>query len=125
MACRRGILAHGEYNGLDPLRVRWVGNGMPMAVNSYWHRAQRLRISRRRLLATGGAGAAGFLAVTAFGGVRPAKGEGPGREGTPRYGGRYQTAVPYDFDTLDPHLPFPTAPFLARVYNVLLARSAA
>src|SRR3990170_1811508 len=98
-----------------------------MATKSYWQRFQRERISRRRLLGTAGAGAAGLAIVTACGGDNGTSGDTtPGQtpSGTPKVGGRYLEATDTNIDTLDPHLSVAGGPgWLIRVYNVLVNQS--
>jgi len=107
--------------------------GTSMATKSYWARFQRERISRRRLLGTGGAGAAGLAVVAACGGGGgdEAPGETPGvvaptstPASQPVAGGRFQSARNAVFDTLDPHLSVASLLIFPRVYNVLIKQSA-
>ncbi len=102
-----------------------------MARPGYWERFQRQRISRRRLLAATGAGAAGLTLAAACGGedkgAAPgetlAPGQTPSGE-TPRYGGRWQAAASAVFDTLDPHLAIASAlTYFPRIYNLLVKQS--
>lgn len=105
-----------------------------MATNGYWHRVQRQRISRRRLLASTGAGAAGIAIIAACGddngggGATPGTTGTPGAEGTPKAGGRYKQATSIISDStfgLDPHLAVAAGlDYFARMYNVLVNRSA-
>ena len=96
-----------------------------MSTKSYWQRFERQRISRRRVLAATGIGAAG-LAVAA------ACGEGGGDEpqatvddsGAPKYGGRYIFSITGDWATIDPVTSAAFGPgIFPRIYNVLLDRS--
>src|SRR3972149_4938280 len=109
-----------------------------MATGSYWERFQRQRITRRRLLAVSGAGAArlGGAAAPAGGGGPAACGEeaggpGPGEPpgqtpaGTPVRGGRFKASETADFDTLDPVLGITsTVTYFPRMYNFLINVSA-
>lgn len=103
-----------------------------MGTISYWQRFQRERISRRRLLGTAGAGAAGLVIVTACGSDKNGTSgkETPGLTpaGTPKPGGRYKEATPVISDAtfgLDPHLAIAAGlAYFARMYNVLVNRSA-
>ena len=101
-----------------------------MTRKNYWERFQRERVSRRRLLAVSGMGAAGLAVAVACGEEKggPA-GETPGVTGTPptakpKPGGRYQVATDVNVDTLDPHLSIAGGPaWFPRVYNVLIKQS--
>lgn len=99
-----------------------------MGTTSYWQRFERQRISRRRLLGTAGAGAAGLFIVTACGSDKkgPAGGKTPGQtpSGTPRAGGTYKTAITGDWGTLDPLTSVAFGPgIIAKMYNGLAIRS--
>ncbi len=97
--------------------------------SSYWQRFQRERISRRRLLGTAGAGAAGIALITACGSDDNGSdgGQTPqptGSSGTPRAGGTYKTAITGDWGTLDPLTSVAFGPgILAKMYNGLAIRS--
>ncbi len=106
-----------------------------MARRNYWQRFQRTRVSRRRVLAAGGIGAAGLAVAAACGGgggegdetpgpgETPAGGETPS-SGVPKSGGRYVTATDVPPDTLDPHISVAGGPSeFPRFYNALLVRS--
>ncbi|MEX0785160.1 MAG: ABC transporter substrate-binding protein [Dehalococcoidia bacterium] len=101
-----------------------------MATKSYWQRFQRQRISRRRMLAVTGAGAAGLAVVAACGDDDGGGGDGTpeptqGVVGEPKYGNRYQIGTAVNVDTLDPHISIAGGPaYFPRIYNVLVARSA-
>ncbi len=97
-----------------------------MTSSSYWQRLQHQRISRRRMLAATGAGAAGLAIAAACGG------EGSDAQptdiatasGVPKYGGRFQIGTSAVIDTLDPHLSIAAGTaFFPRIYNLLVARS--
>ncbi len=102
-----------------------------MSTKSYWQQFERQRISRRRLLAVGGASAAGVAVVAACSskksGTSGKKTGTPGKS-TPKAGGRYKAATPVVADStfgLDPHLAIAAGPaYFARMYNVLVNRSA-
>ncbi len=103
-----------------------------MATKSYWHRFQRGRVSRRRLIGTAGAGAAGLAVAAACGGgggggeatVTPEAAVTPTGEGTPKAGGRYRSFANVDWGTLDPVVSVGGATgIFARMYNALLDRS--
>ena len=95
-----------------------------MATKSYWQRLQRERISRRRLLGTAGAGAAGLVIVSACGGDNGTSGDKTPGAGTPKVGGRYLEATDTNIDTLDPHLSVAGGPgWLIRTYNTLVNQS--
>jgi len=98
-----------------------------MASNGYWHRLQARRLSRRRLIATGGAGAAGLAFAAACSdkksGTSP-DGTPGGAAGQPVSGGRMKSARNAVFDTLDPYNSVASLNILARLYNVLLKQSA-
>lgn len=97
---------------------------------SYWQRFERERISRRRLLGTAGAGAAGLAVVAACGNDKGPSGKGKTAlpSGTPRPGGRFKEATPVLSDAifgLDPHLAIAAGlVYFARMYNMLVNRSA-
>lgn len=102
-----------------------------MGTTSYWQRFERQRITRRRLLGTAGAGAAGLAIVTACGsdnGTAKPTGAATVPSGTPVPGGRYKEATPVISDAvfgLDPHLAIAAGlAYFARMYNVLVNRSA-
>ena len=101
-----------------------------MAKGSYWQRIQRERISRRRLIGTAGAGAAGLAVVAACGGGAtdtptagtPTVSGTPA--GTPKVGGRWQATSNADFGSLDPHTSVAGAvEYFPRIYNVLIKQS--
>lgn len=100
-----------------------------MATKNYWERFQRQRVSRRRLLATAGAGAAGLAVVAACGdgGGEPGP-ETPRAEGTPKPGGVYKDATDVISDAffgLHPYLAIAAGPaYFARMYNALFNQSA-
>jgi peptide/nickel transport system substrate-binding protein len=102
-----------------------------VTTENYWQRFQRQRLSRRRLLATAGLGAAGLVAVTACGGgeEEPAVGQTPGvgetpAAGVPKRGGRYKGVNTGDWGTIDPVTSVGTSVGITpRMYNVLLNRS--
>lgn len=100
-----------------------------MAVKSYWQQFERQRISRRRLLAASGAGAAGIAVVAACGGGKsgtsktPSGGQTPSL-GTPKSGGVYKEYVPGAWGTIDPLTSVAYGPeLLAKMYNALVLRS--
>ena len=99
-----------------------------MATSHYWNRISRQRISRRRVLAATGAGAAGLAIAAACGDG------GDGDEttveptsapvGVPKYGGIFKNATSAVIDTLDPHLSIAAGTaYFPRIYNLLVARS--
>lgn len=95
---------------------------------SYWQRFQRQRISRRRLLAATGAGAAGLAIVTACGdgggGEATPGATGTEAAGAPKRGGIYRYAITGDWGTIDPITSVAFGPgILARMYNALVIRS--
>ncbi|MEX0786645.1 MAG: ABC transporter substrate-binding protein, partial [Dehalococcoidia bacterium] len=100
-----------------------------MATPTYWSRFQRQRISRRRMLAVTGAGAAGIAIVAACGDDDGGGGDGTpeptqGVVGDPKYGNRFQVGTAVNIDTLDPHVSIAAGPaFFPRIYNVLMRRS--
>ena len=98
-----------------------------MATKSYWQRLERERISRRRLLGTAGAGAAGLVIVTACGGGNGTSGDktpGPTSSGVAKNGGRYLTTTDVNVDSLDPHISIAGGPgYFPRVYNVPVKQS--
>lgn len=102
----------------------------------YWDGVARSRITRRRALALGGAGALSVAALSiagcdggdatlgeptaTSGGADILNGGGP-----PRHGGRYATANAANFGTFDPHLGVQVASaYFPRIYNVLVNQSA-
>jgi len=98
-----------------------------MASTGYWQRLQARRISRRRLIAAGGVGAA----VLAFAAACNDKTGGTAQNGTPGgdagepvYGGRMKSARNAVFDTIDPYTSVASLNILARLYNVLAKQSA-
>ena len=98
-----------------------------MAANGYWHRVQRTRISRRRLLKAAGAGTAGLAVIAATGGgvTLAAPGGRPAAGGVPLRGGRFRFALTREFDSLDPVTGFGSGPTIfPRMYNTLVAVSA-
>jgi peptide/nickel transport system substrate-binding protein len=97
-----------------------------MASTGYWHRFQARRISRRRLLVAGGAGAAGLAVAAACNDSKGGTSEDgtPSEAGQPVYGGRMKSARNAVFDTLDPYNSVASLNILARLYNVLMKQSA-
>ena len=101
-----------------------------MATTSYyWDKIRRQRISRRRMLAVTGAGAAGLAIAAACGESGDDDGEpdddGQVSAGTPVYGGRMQIGTAVNIDTLDPHVSIAGGVgYFPRIYNVLVAQSA-
>ncbi len=98
-----------------------------MATSRYWQKLQRQRITRRRMLAVTGAGAAGLAIGAACGDsggdAGPDATDAPDF-GVPRYGGRYQVGTPTNIDSLDPHVSIGGGPaYFPRIYNLLVARS--
>ena len=98
-----------------------------MTTSTYWQKLQRQRITRRRMLAATGAGAAGLAIAAACGGsggdAGPDATEAPDF-GVPRYGGRYQQGSNVNIDTLDPHVSIAGGvAFFPRMYNLLVAQS--
>lgn len=103
----------------------------------YWQRFEKQRISRRRLLVTSGAGAAGLALVAACGGGNGGNGGGNGTPpsgtvtaspteplGEPKRGGRYKGVNQGDWGTIDPVTSVGTATgILPRMYNTLFTRS--
>ncbi len=100
-----------------------------MATTSYyWDKIRRQRISRRRMLAVTGAGAAGLAIAAACGDSGDDDGEpaddGQVSAGTPVYGGRHQIGTAVNIDTLDPHISIAGGVgYFPRIYNVLMAQS--
>jgi peptide/nickel transport system substrate-binding protein len=99
-----------------------------MTTKSYWQQFERQRITRRRLLAVSGAGAAGLAVVAACSSKKKTTPSGttPGQtpSGTPKVGGRYLEATDVNIDTLDPHLSVAGGPgWFMRTYNVLVNQS--
>ena len=101
-----------------------------MDKTSYWDRFRRQRISRRRMLAATGVGAAGLVIAAACDddeGGEPSDGTSV-PSGTPQPGGRYKEATSVISDAtfgLDPHLAVANGlAYFARTYNVLMNRSA-
>lgn len=98
-----------------------------MASTGYWQRLQARRISRRRLIAAGGVGAAGLAFAAACNDKKSGtsqNGTPGGATGEPVYGGRMQSARNAVFDTLDPYNSVASLNVLARLYNVLVKQSA-
>ena len=103
-----------------------------MSPNRYWNRIQRQRITRRRMLAATGVGAAGNALDAACGDdgkieepiITGTPDGTPQALGQPKYGNRYQAAIGLNIDTLDPHVSIAggTA-FFPRIYNLLLRQS--
>ncbi len=99
-----------------------------MTISTYWQHTQRQRITRRKMLAATGAGAAGLAIAAACGDsggdAEPEPTDQGDSLGTPRYGGRYQVAIATNIDSLDPHVSIGAGPaFFPRIYNVLVAQS--
>jgi ABC-type transport system substrate-binding protein len=103
-----------------------------MDKTSYWDRFRRQRITRRRMLAATGVGAAGLVIAAACdddesggGGETPEGTSAP--SGTPQPGGRYQESTSVISDAtfgLDPHLSVAAGlAYFARTYNILINRS--
>ena len=99
-----------------------------MTTQGYWRTLQRQRITRRRMLATTGAGAAGLAIAAACGdsgGDADPDATGAPDVGVPRYGGRYQVGTAGNIDTLDPHVSIAGGvAYFPRIYNLLVAQSA-
>ncbi|MCH8025267.1 MAG: ABC transporter substrate-binding protein [Chloroflexi bacterium] len=97
-----------------------------MSTKSYWQRFERQRISRRRVLAATGIGAAGLAVAAACGdggegGEPQPTGDG---SGAPNYGGRFIYSITGDWATIDPVTSAGFAPgIFPRIYNCLLDRS--
>ncbi len=98
-----------------------------MSTKSYWQRFERQRISRRRLLAATGVGAAGFAVAAACGdggGEGGATVQPTDRSSAPKYGGRYIYSIEGDWGTIDPVTSVGLGPgIFPRIYNTLLDRS--
>ena len=97
-----------------------------MSTKSYWQRFERQRISRRRVLAATGVGAAGLAVAAACGDGDEAGEPQPtvGDSGAPKYGGKYIYAVTGDWATIDPVTSAGFGPgIFPRIYNCLLDRS--
>ena len=97
-----------------------------MSTKSYWQRFERQRISRRRVLAATGVGAAGLAVAAACGDGDEAGEPQPtaGDSGTPKYGNRYIFAIGVDWGTIDPVTSVASGPgIFPRIYNALLDRS--
>src|SRR3990170_2697592 len=100
--------------------------GAIMRTNTYWQRFERQRISRRRLLAAAGTGAAGLAVFAACNDKETAGGPTgtPGAGGVAKNGGRYQLATDVNVDSLDPHISIAGGPgYFPRVYNVPVKQS--
>jgi peptide/nickel transport system substrate-binding protein len=103
-----------------------------MDKTSYWDRFRRQRITRRRMLAATGVGAAGLVIAAACddddngGGGQTTPGATV-PSGTPQPGGRYKESTSVIADStfgLDPHLSVAAGlAYFARTYNVLINRS--
>ena len=98
-----------------------------MTTSTYWEKLERQRITRRRMLAATGAGAAGLALAAACGDSGgdgdPDATDEPDAE-APRYGGRYQLGFAATIDTLDPHLSIAAGvAFFPRIYNLLVRQS--
>ncbi len=100
-----------------------------MRNDNYWQKFQRQRISRRRLLAAGGVGAAGLALVAACGGDDEPTADGtpegtPGASGAPVRGGKWAFAITVDWGTIDPVTSVATGPqIFPRIYNTLVEQS--
>lgn len=97
-----------------------------MGTNSYWQRFERQRVSRRRLLATAGTGAAGLAVVAACSNKKSGTSGKvtPGADGEPQPGGRYVYAITGDWGTIDPLTSVAFGPgIFGDIYNPLLDRS--
>jgi ABC-type transport system substrate-binding protein len=110
-----------------------------MAGSSYWDRFERQRVSRRRVLATTGTGAAGLLLVAACGGggssgtktpaagvktPTGAAGTTPADAGPPKIGGRYKGVNQGAWGTIDPVVSVGTSVgIMPKFYNTLISRS--
>jgi ABC-type transport system substrate-binding protein len=103
-----------------------------MTTKNYWQRFRRQRISRRRLLASTGLGAAGLTVAAACGGDdeepgptgTPAAGETPAVAGAPKRGGTYKGLTQGDWGTIDPVTSVGNSTGITpRMHNVLLNRS--
>ena len=96
-----------------------------MTPAGYWNRFQHQRISRRRMLATTGAGAAGLAIAAACGGDTDTEAQPTtAAPGVPKYGGRFKNGTSAVIDTLDPHLSIAAGTaYFPRIYNLLVARS--
>jgi peptide/nickel transport system substrate-binding protein len=110
-----------------------------MAGKSYWTHLERRRVSRRRMLAGVGAGAAGLVVAAACGGSSsnddktpsatgtsgPDTFAGPTRPpGTPKIGGRYLGVNTGAWGTIDPIVSVGTGTgIMPRFYNTLVSRS--
>ncbi len=96
-----------------------------MSTKSYWQRFERQRISRRRVLAATGVGAAGLAVAAACGdGGEGGEPRPTGDGGTPKYGSRYIYSVAGDWGTIDPVTSVGFGPgIFPRIYNALLDRS--
>ena len=102
--------------------------GTGMSTKSYWQRFERQRISRRRVLAATGVGAAGLAVAAACG-----DGDGGGGAATvqptepsaaPKYGGRFIYSIEGDWGTIDPVTSVGFGPgIFPRIYNTLMDRS--
>ena len=99
-----------------------------MTTKSYWQQFERQRLSRRKMLAVTGTGAAGLAVVAACGkkksGTNGKTTPGQTPSGTPKAGGRYLEATDVNIDTLDPHISVAGGPsWFIRIYNVLVNQS--
>jgi peptide/nickel transport system substrate-binding protein len=113
-----------------------------MAERSYWERLELKRISRRRVLAGTGVGAAGLLVAAACGGGSSTKtptagagktpasgatsavGGAPTASGPPKSGGRYKDFVQGAWGTIDPVVSVGNATgIMPKFYNTLVSRS--
>ncbi len=96
-----------------------------MQKTSYWERFRRQRISRRRMLAATGVGAAGLVIAAACDDNGGGGGNGgtPSPDGEPTRGGKYIYPITGDWGTVDPVTSVSFAPgIFPRLYNVLLER---
>ena len=92
-----------------------------MTTSNYWNRLSRQRISRRRVLAVTGAGAAGLAIAAACGDGDDGTAVEPTRAntGVPKYGGIFKNATSAVIETLDPHLSIAAGDaYFPRIYNL-------
>jgi len=97
-----------------------------MGTKSYWQQFQRQRISRRRLLATAGTGAAGLAVFAACNDEKSTTGGKTAvpSAGAPQVGGKYVYPITGDWGTIDPVTSVAFGPgIFSDIYNCLVDRA--